>query len=122
WVREPTRESADVGFAVNANFDLDAGRARVHATEHNTKIAQALGERLGQALVALFDASEGAPGWTAFARSVAPAGEIDPYDFWHSVWRRLAVSLRDRAEPAGSPALPLIRAALWCATAHGLPH
>lgn len=108
WVTAPTRSYARAGFAVNASFALDIGRAEVasHAP-HNRQLAACLGEELAQALRALHDRTDN---WAQFVQDLTLAADTTPLAFWQSVWEVLA----DRApDPQGAFAGQLVHRMTW---------
>lgn len=85
WVVAPTRESFGLGFAINGNFDVDAGRTRLSGTStSNEKEGLRLGNHLGECLEAMYD--EAASDWQLFKKRMHLAADLEPYEFWHSVW------------------------------------
>jgi len=85
WVVAPTRESFGLGFAVNGNFDVDAGRTRLSGTSTSNEIeGMRLGNHLGECLEAMYD--EAASDWQLFKKRMHLAADLEPYEFWHSVW------------------------------------
>lgn len=88
WVTAPTHEAVRFGFAVSADFALDAGRGRLAGdTKHNKDIAIRLGNELGQALLTLERwLSED---WPNRSKELRLAEDISPSAFWSSLWRTL---------------------------------
>jgi len=97
WVTAPTRSYAQAGFAVNAMFALDIGRAEVASrSPHNESLALALGRDLAQALRALHTQTQD---WPAFVQAVALTADTTPLMFWQSVWQVLAEHAPDPKGP-----------------------
>ena len=110
WVTAPTAAKTGLGIAMNAKFDLDAGRAQpAKDSSRNRGQAEALGRRLGGQLVALFDTAE--TRWDELREALGIAPVRKPNDLWQSLWevagRRLA------APDAGGPDGEILRIALW---------
>ena len=88
WVTAPTRESSAVGFAVNGNFDLDAGRGRLAGdTDNNRELATRIGVEAGDALGALLQHSR--DDWLSVRTELGLAAHLEDLDFWESVWSGL---------------------------------
>jgi hypothetical protein len=85
WVVAPTRESFGLGFAVNGNFDVDAGRTRLSGTSQSNEVeGKRLGNHLGACLEAMF--GEAHNDWPLFKKRMHLTADLTPYEFWHSVW------------------------------------
>lgn len=109
WVTAPTQEPLDVGFALNALFSLDPGRARLGTeSNENDDIAADLGRELGQRFVALFGRSKD---WTRFCADIGLDSDANEYDFWDSLWELLGPGLARL--PVESHADELIRRVFW---------
>ena len=92
WVTAPIREQERLGFAVNAMFEVDAGRSRLSAeVAQNEERAKRLGKQLAVELELLRAAV--AEHWVDVAGSMELAAGVAPYDFWHSLWRTLMAQL-----------------------------
>lgn len=92
WVTNPTREYANLGFLINADFDLDIGRSRLPAnSQRNTEKARKIGQKFKEVFTALYDESE--KDWTGFCErlKINPKGK---YEFWHSVFEVLTYNLK----------------------------
>ncbi|MCB0191471.1 MAG: hypothetical protein KDJ65_05960 [Anaerolineae bacterium] len=118
WVTVPTQEKHKVGFALNGLFDLDIGRAQLaRNSSHNRTLADRIGEKLGGQLYALFNALEQDKNWAQLqAQFKEKAGielSVDRYQFWHSLWQQLAVTLYKKEE---NEAIALLRAAFGFAS------
>ncbi len=89
WVTAPTSESRTVGFAINGNFDLDAGRGRLAGnTTKNIEMANQLGREAGDALGALLERSR--RDWDSVRTDLGLAADTVALDFWESIWLGLA--------------------------------
>ncbi|UQN06499.1 sacsin N-terminal ATP-binding-like domain-containing protein [Deinococcus sp. QL22] len=115
WVTAPTRSHARAGFAVNATFALDIGRAEVASrAPHNERLAVSLAEDLARALRTLHDRTAD---WPGFVQALALAADTTPQVFWLSVWQVLA----ERApEPQGAFAGQLVHRMVWGSPQAGL--
>ena len=101
WVTAPIREQERLGFAVNAMFEVDAGRSRLSAeVEKNCDLAR----RLGQQLAAKLDDVRSAidERWIQVAKSMEFSDSVEPYDFWHTLWRTLMSRLPQLERESGS--------------------
>ena len=89
WVTAPTSESRTVGFAINGNFDLDAGRGRLAGnTTKNIEMANQIGREVGDALGALLERSR--RDWDSVRTDLGLAADFVALDFWESIWLGLA--------------------------------
>ncbi len=88
WVTAPTSESRTVGFAINGNFDLDAGRGRLAGSTKNIEKAKQIGREVGDALGALLKGSR--RDWDSVRTDLGLAANITALDFWESIWLGLA--------------------------------
>lgn len=115
WVTAPTRSHARAGFAVNASFALDIGRAEVASrAPHNERLAVSLAQDLAQALRTLHDRTAD---WAGFVQALALAADTTPEAFWLSVWQVLG----ERApEPQGAFAGQLVHRMVWGTPEAGL--
>lgn len=88
WVMAPTRESDNLGFVVNAGFDVDAGRSRLASnSSYNHKLAERLGTDLGRTLAELF--AECSQDWGNVRDCLHLAVDLAQTEFWNSFWRTL---------------------------------
>lgn len=101
WVTAPIREQERLGFAINAMFDVDAGRSRLSAdVDRNRALGLRLGRQLAGILELLFrTVSER---WQDVVERMELAGGVEPYDFWHSLWRTLVLRLPQLERESGS--------------------
>ena len=115
WVTAPTREEPGLGCVLNADFELDAGRARL-ATDsaRNQEQADRLGMAQGDLFCHLFDA--GLSDWVSLAGALGLGVDVGPVEFWESLWRVLGPPLVD----ASGPAADLLRRTLWGRLDRGL--
>lgn len=108
WVTAPTRSYARAGFAVNASFALDIGRAEVASrAPKNGQLANQLSQEFAQALRALHGHTAD---WPAFVQALALAADTTPTAFWKSVWDLLAGRAPD---PLGTYAGQLVHQMIW---------
>jgi hypothetical protein len=102
WVTAPTLEGLDVGFALNARFNLDPGRAQLgRESPKNEEIAAALGRDLGQRFVALFEHSRKV-GWSRFCEDIGLDNNATESDFWDSLWELLGPGLSSLSETSNA--------------------
>jgi hypothetical protein len=91
WHLVPLDEASSSGWILNGPFRVDPGRTQIAGTpEENVAHFRALGQILGERLVALFDSVEA--DWDAFARHK----DVDPAErqgFWRRLVRLLAADL-----------------------------
>lgn len=100
WVTAPIPEQERLGFAINAMFEVDVGRSRLSAeVAQNQAVAKRLGERLGVELELLRAAV--AERWDEVAESMEFAADVEPYDFWHSLWDTLMARLPQLEKDSG---------------------
>ena len=89
WVTAPTSESRNVGFAINGNFELDAGRGRLAGnTTKNLEEAKQIGREAGDALGVLLERSR--RDWDSVQTDLGLAADITALDFWESIWLGMA--------------------------------
>ena len=89
WVTAPTSESRSVGFAINGDFDLDAGRGRLAGdTDKNIEKAKQIGRDVGGVLGALLEYSR--RDWDCLRSDLGLVADITALDFWESIWLGLA--------------------------------
>ena len=101
WVTAPIREQERLGFAVNAMFEVDAGRSRLSAeVERNHALAERLGRQFAAQLERLRTAVAGR--WAEVAGSMEFSAGAEPYGFWHSLWRTLMSRLPQLDRESGS--------------------
>jgi len=97
WVMAPTQEGAGIGFAVNGNFQVDAGRTRLSSNvKSNIDESERLGEHFGNSLLMLFDKAE--ENWEEFKQQLRLEKDLRLYDFWNSLWGVLTNSLRKQSD------------------------
>lgn len=120
WVTEPTLETGNTGFALNAKFDLDIGRAQLAKTsDNNRRLADSIGTTIGDAILELYQACKN--DWTSFCSSLHLAEGLDQYSFWHSFWKIMAADFV-KIEPTegSSSAIDLLRTIFWATDQHGI--
>jgi len=85
WVVSPTEEREGIGFAVNGQFDLDAGRARLSGSSKVNEVkAEKIGKAFGRTLCAFFDRT--IEDWEQFSNDIGIEKDLPLYAFWHSAW------------------------------------
>ncbi len=112
WVTAPTQETLNVGFAINAQFALDPGRARLggEASENDVLVSE-LGRELGDRLASLFERNQ-AVGWERFRTEIGLDHDADEFEFWSSLWEMLGPGLT-RSLNDESAAHALLRRIFW---------
>jgi hypothetical protein len=97
WIVAPTREKGNLGFCINGNFDIDAGRARLAAeSERNKEEAQRIGKHVGEILCHLYEKT--CEDWPAVRKKFRFIGSLSWYEFWESVWSTLTKTWVDPTE------------------------
>ncbi|MBW1792318.1 MAG: hypothetical protein JRJ14_08710, partial [Deltaproteobacteria bacterium] len=97
WVITPTQEDSGIGFAINGNFEVDAGRARLSGNQDMIRgESKRLGRCLAHGLTLMFDYA--ANNWHGFTKQLNMEIGLQPYDFWLSIWETLSSSWINRAE------------------------
>lgn len=97
WATGPTDEGGSLGFALNASFDVDPGRANLSANnERNQSLATRLGESLVGVLAALYSATSGS--WSVVAQELDFEDSASDYDFWESIWSLMSESISGGSE------------------------
>lgn len=90
WVTAPTCKKLNLGFILNANFDVTTGReSLVEFSKHNDELAARIGIKLGEIFVELFQRVES--DWQGFLEDLDLQG-VERYDFWRFIWEELAVN------------------------------
>lgn len=84
WVTTPTGDSHRVGFAVNGNFDVDAGRERLSGGAANLDKARHIGKEVGDALGALLERCR--DDWDSVRHALGLAANLDVLHLWESIW------------------------------------
>jgi hypothetical protein len=104
WVTAPTQEPCALGFAVNAAFDLDVGRAQLaRSSTKNQDLAEKGSRMLAGALQQL---AVLARDWAHCCSALDLAANTTPYEFWNSLW---AVLVEPTATVGDAEALRLLR-------------
>lgn len=99
WVTAPTCKRLNLGFVLNANFDVTTGReSLVEFSKHNAELADRIGERLGYVLTELFRRSE--TNWQEFLQDLN-LPTLDRYTFWNFIWQEFAVRWLWQQESSG---------------------
>ena len=112
WALAPIHaEEVRAGFALNARFSPDPGRARLGtATSKNNEIAADLGRDLGHSFVSLFNLSQRV-GWPQFCRDIGLDNSASEYEFWDSLWELLGVGLLKLEDTAAADCI--LRTVFW---------
>ena len=112
WATGPTDEGGSLGFALNASFDVDPGRANLSANnERNQLLATRLGGSLAGVLAALYPATSSS--WSVVAQELDFECSASDYEFWDSIWSLMAGSISGGSETqAGRIARAFVDAAL----------
>jgi len=108
WVTAPTRERPGLGFAVNADFELDAGRAQLaRDPSQNHQKVDVLGAAMGRILCDLYDTGQG--DWGRLSASLQLGADVNPAEVWSSLWHVLGLPLVGSEGPTAD----LMRRMLW---------
>ena len=101
WVTAPLSQDDRLGFAINAMFEVDAGRSQLSKSGGKNKaIACRLGAQLAQRLEALRGAVDGE--WDRVREAMALPAGLTAYDFWSSLWRVLLARVPQLERQGGS--------------------
>ncbi|QNK34689.1 hypothetical protein HF675_11945 [Serratia sp. JUb9] len=92
WNLAPLLGDIKLGFAINANFDVDIGRNQLAITSaHNRRLFTALGGKLAYFLSQLFQRSQ--QNWRAIKSEWELDDETDFATFWGNLWQVLQKSI-----------------------------
>ncbi len=81
-----------LGFALNANFLLDVGRAQIaEPIERHEEVSKELGRALGEVLILMHATSKS--DWPSLRQSLGFSTEVTAYQMWESVWKLLGSDL-----------------------------
>ena len=109
WVTAPTEGTKGLGFAINAPFDLDVGRAQLaRNSTHNYDLAGQLSSEFGAALRSLARMTSEA--MEELARQSGFAADVTAYDLWDSLW---ALFARRLPVLEGEEVLQVVKRVLW---------
>ncbi|MFH0961013.1 MAG: hypothetical protein V1897_20200, partial [Pseudomonadota bacterium] len=112
WVTAPTRDRLNIGFAINADFDIDVGRAQLATeSERNRDAFKRLGTSIGKVLCDFYDSS--IKDWETFCKSLHMTKDLDDYVFWESLWHLFGSGIARRLEGGGDESIDLVRDMLW---------
>ena len=101
WVTAPIREQDRLGFAVNAMFEVDAGRSRLSASlDENRSLAHRLGKQFAGVIETLRVAVQ--KSWGELANLMQFEPTMTPYRFWLSLWATLMERWPDMPRDSGS--------------------
>jgi hypothetical protein len=90
WVTAPITESEKLGFAINAMFEIDAGRSRLAA---NSKFNQEIGEKLGLKFESLLLKMLNSD-WDTRRSQLLLSKDLSQYHFVLSLWNTLLSKFR----------------------------
>ncbi len=89
WVTAPTRESAELGYAVNGDYELDAGRGRLAGDfDANLGVSKKIGTELGDRLREIFSQSQ--KNWSSISKALGVSDTVSLIEFWEGVWKGLS--------------------------------
>lgn len=121
WVTAPTQEHLRIGFAINAPFDVDPGRASlVEVSSRNEQLAQAVGLELARQLALLHHKTTSESSWNELREALSLDVSCERYHFWDSLWEIGAAGFARRASLSGDVACDLVRRILWGGLESGL--
>lgn len=88
WVLNPIDEAFQAGFIVEGDFQIDIGRSRL--ANNNRKNGELMG-KLGRDLAGLFEQIHAwiVADWQGFCAEWSLREQLDPAEFWGSVWNVL---------------------------------
>ena len=124
WVTAPTRESAQIGFAVNGSYELDVGRGRLAGNfDINLAISKKIGEEVGDTLQDLLVRSR--DDWKGLSETLGISDLLTQLEFWESIWVGLTKKIpkqgsRDAVQLLGQVALSAL--ARLSETSHAIPN
>lgn len=110
WVTAPISESDHLGFAINGQFEIDAGRSRLAAASSlNRNLGSELGELLERPLKKLLSME-----WSLLRKELQLAESTSAYQLWYSLWSVLLGRLPRIPHESGVRVIaqPLTEAAL----------
>lgn len=87
WVTEPTRGTAASGILINADFEIDTGRAGLaqsSGARRNMNLAEKLAIELSPAVTDLVDQSRA--DWSNWSIRLASSPQMTAAHFWHAAW------------------------------------
>ncbi len=91
WVTTPTQEQPSVKFAINGDFSIDQGRARIDETSPlNNVVTETLSE---QSLKSLLDLAASIESNNLVLGIGGSKGSADSYEFWDSFWSLIGPDL-----------------------------
>ncbi len=97
WVTAPLSENSNAGFAINAMFEIDAGRSRLAArSEYNVKLGGELGRDLEPLLLVLLTSD-----WEILKKQLELAEDISRYHLVFSLWKTFLSRLRNIERDSG---------------------
>jgi hypothetical protein len=101
WVTAPIKEQERLGYAINAMFEVDAGRSRLSASlTENKNLSIRVGKQLSVELENICKSL--AFQWEQLATAMQFSPELEPYHFWDSLWKVLLARLPQLPRESGS--------------------
>lgn len=86
WVTAPTDHKLELGFLINGQFAIDAGRNNLaKPTSKTDSQVKLMGNKLGKTMEAFVKMA--LDDWDCFKSHLDIA--VDAYDFWKSLWQRM---------------------------------
>jgi len=123
WVTAPTQEHLRTGFAINAPFDVDPGRASVvEISPRNRELAHTQGTQLAGSLTLLYRRTETDRGWIELREALGLCSSCERYDFWGSLWDIAAAGFQRATSDTDDVSCDLIRRTMWAGSEVGLAH
>ena len=95
WVTAPTKETLDLNFIINGQFDLNPGRSNLIEIGYNKnlRLAQELGKLLGEILCLFFEQAN--ENWKQL-QELLSLNNTSLYQFWYWMWQQLVASWLER--------------------------
>jgi hypothetical protein len=95
WVTAPTKETLDLNFIINGQFDLNPGRSNLIEIGYNKnlRLAEELGKLLGEILCLFFEQAN--ENWKQL-QELLGLNNTSPYQFWYWMWQELVASWLER--------------------------
>ena len=101
WVTAPLSQDERLGFAINAMFEVDAGRSQLSKSgRKNREISARLGAQFADRLDTIRQALDG--GWEGVRAAMHLSPGLTTYDFWNSLWRVLMARVPQLERESGS--------------------
>ena len=104
WVTAPTRECSEIGVAFNAPFEPHMARDSLAPdSDHNLALIDGSAAELEPVVAALYDRT--AASWPQVREALSLASDLGVYEFWASVWDRLADAVAEAGTTSPTGAL-----------------